>query len=627
MSYKISDPQFFKEKMNASKPVEKSQPVQEQTTGQADAVPRASAARLNAHVIEAVGTCATALKAAGMQELAAAAEKVCRSAMHDRFTVAVVGEFNRGKSTFINRFLQRDFLPVGNLPTTAVQTRIRYSARETLVAFNNQKQKVFERPLSQESWESLTAKHFGGEDFQGTAMVGIHDRWLRDSGIELMDTPGAGDLSEARARVIGDALLGCDGAIIAVNATMAMSVSEKLFIEERLIARKIPFLMLIVTKLDMVPLNERADVLRFIQAKLKSWNMDIPVYVPYPVELPQSGFEDCIGMEKIRAEIERWICHPERLDTTEQWVKEKTANIMDCGISALTEQKLLLEAANEERRETLTDEKKKQLQAAKLTWSQLHLAMQKRCTDCYSLLLDKVDEYSDAITERLQYEAGHAATPPKWWQEDYPYRLKVELTNMAAGVENVISRRISEDAHWYSTEISKSFRASVLFHKEVISDKELFGDFRASRNLEFENLDKKRNAIKIGSVVLSISGVVLFSTIGFLPIIATMGIGTATSLISEKFFKDKIEQQRLAMKDAIARSVPAFIQDSMAESEDRLKLVYEDIMQEAEKSEQMWLTAQQTAIDAADIVPDTNPHETICRQIEQLERARALVSF
>ena len=38
----------------------------------------------------------------------------------DRFHLVVVGEFNHGKSTFVNALLGQSLLPVGVTPTTAV---------------------------------------------------------------------------------------------------------------------------------------------------------------------------------------------------------------------------------------------------------------------------------------------------------------------------------------------------------------------------------------------------------------------------------------------------------------------------------------------------------------------------
>src|ERR1700683_5841055 len=52
------------------------------------------------------------------------------SAAQDDIGVAVVGRFKAGKSSFLNHFLGRSFLPVGVVPVTAVITQVRYGPRE-----------------------------------------------------------------------------------------------------------------------------------------------------------------------------------------------------------------------------------------------------------------------------------------------------------------------------------------------------------------------------------------------------------------------------------------------------------------------------------------------------------------
>lgn len=47
----------------------------------------------------------------------------------DRFQLAVVGQFSRGKSTLMNAILGADYLPTGALPMTSVITTIRYGSR------------------------------------------------------------------------------------------------------------------------------------------------------------------------------------------------------------------------------------------------------------------------------------------------------------------------------------------------------------------------------------------------------------------------------------------------------------------------------------------------------------------
>src|SRR5277367_4668017 len=58
-------------------------------------------------------------------------ERIDRDLVHkleeDRFHLVVVGEFNHGKSTFVNALLGETVLPTGVTPTTAAIHHLKYS--------------------------------------------------------------------------------------------------------------------------------------------------------------------------------------------------------------------------------------------------------------------------------------------------------------------------------------------------------------------------------------------------------------------------------------------------------------------------------------------------------------------
>src|SRR5687767_13257512 len=78
-------------------------------------------------VTEALGGVEALARALGASSLAQRlAADVIHKLANDRFFVVVVGEFNHGKTTFINAILGRAILPVGVTPTTAVIHEIRH---------------------------------------------------------------------------------------------------------------------------------------------------------------------------------------------------------------------------------------------------------------------------------------------------------------------------------------------------------------------------------------------------------------------------------------------------------------------------------------------------------------------
>lgn len=536
------------------------------------------------------------LKNHGLKSFAAEVKALQSEVERRLFSVAVVGEFSKGKSSFINNLFGRNILPVSNLPTTAMLTRIRYNEKEAIVVIDPKAKGKKTLPLEEKSWGGLVAD-MEGNDPTGVAFVGLNSKWLQ-GGLEIIDTPGAGDLEQKRAALIGDALRGSDGAIITVSAEAAMSMSEKLFIEERLISKKTPFMMLIVTKLDLIPKNQRADVIRFIKEKLKTWEMDIPVFVPADVEMDTDEFNDILGMDKVKATINSWITNPEREELTKEWIILKMLSVLTSAHAFLQEQSLLLQADDFARAQMIT-QKKEMLGKARSEWESIRTKMEERSRECYELMMSKADEYKQTMTERLEYELSHTANPHKWWKEDYPYRTKVEMTNMATAIENVISRKIAEDARWFNSVLESSFKMHVLYTPESVASKEAFAEFKLNNNIKVEDLTKTRVASRIGVSVLSIASFCLCSSAGIPPIIGSTGVGTGGSIVSEGIFKKKMEEQKQTLRGAIRTNVPQIIGNATAYSEGRIKKLYADIINEAKKQEEKWNATQDEAIKAS----------------------------
>ncbi|MBE7033638.1 MAG: hypothetical protein E7406_05355 [Ruminococcaceae bacterium] len=514
------------------------------------------------------------------------------------FTVAVVGEFSRGKSTFINKMFDREFLPVANMPTTAILTRIKHSDKEYITVLDtaNRKKKIL--PLSVDSWDQYIASD-DGKDPSGVAFVGIKSKWL-SNGIEIVDTPGAGDLESSRAAVIGDALRGCDGAIITISATAAMSMSEKLFIEERLISKKTPFLLLIITKLDTVSKEQRNGIIDFVKAKLETWNMkDIPVYVPYKTEMPDNKYESIIGMDKIIGQINSWISSSKRKDLTEKWVAAKIASHLNSAVAFLNEKKCLFEAENDSKRKQLIDKKTQLLSESVLVWEKAKSEMIQKSEECYKLFIRKAQEEQVNIIEKLQYDISHVSNLKKWWEEDYPYRLKLEMTRLASLLESVIGRQLAVDVRNFNTVLEKNFKTSVLYSPDEILSKDEYTDFKTGGQVAVKDISTERTIGRVGVAALSLGSVMLMLSTGIPPIIGSMGVGTGGSILSEVFFKKRTEEQREILKKEIEKGVPGVVKNAMIHSEKRIKKIYNDIISDSSEKQENWIKSQKDVIESS----------------------------
>lgn len=555
-------------------------------------VPQRNNVEIRKNLVSLVTNTIKTLGEIGMSTLSGRVQNVFNQVARETFTVGFVGEFSRGKSTLINNLLGTNILPVANLPTTALMTRIRYGIKPKMVVFDSHGIKQKELPLVKDSWSGLTAAKFNDNEPEGFVTVLIDKPWLGKYGIELIDTPGAGDLSEKRAKVIGEALLGCESAIITVSAAQPLSLSEKLFIEQRLIANRTPFLALAITRLDLVPEKERDIQVEYIINKLKSWNINIPILIPDDIQLPSNKYESIKGMDKLRGLIVSWLQRPERSRLIENWLSSQIMNILVTAQNSLAQQVELYQKSDNERL-AIISEKNNKLTEMTLSWGKLRVELTERCGKCYDLFRIKYEELVQGIIEKLQYEAGHTVQAQKWWNEDYPYRLKVEAANLASQLDNYVSSIVSLDAKWLNDKLNEMFKTYIQIGRNSITDKATFLPISTNR-AEFDDLDKKKNMMTLGSAALSIAG--LCCGLG---VIATLGIGSGAGILSNKFLKSKKEEQQQQLKALIAKDVPLALEDAITESEKKIKIIYADIASESIKKEKDWLVAQKELIESS----------------------------
>lgn len=570
-------------------------------------------AQTSASVAKLVKETADILAKAGLKAMSKRVENILNDAARDRFVISVVGEFSRGKSTFLNNLLNNAaHLPTGDLPTTAIMTRIRYAKLSKMAVFDEKGTRVAMLDVVPESWKGLVANNFSENQPRGSVIVGVPDRWLGMNGIEIIDCPGAGDLSDERTKQIADTLDRTDGAIINISATSPFSLTEKEFILQRILKRKTPFSLVIINKLDLIPFEERNDIVQHIKNMLELNGMNIPVYIPADIEMPDNTFDEIKGLDKIKAAIEQWANDPKRQALTEEWIKARVLDVVFMAISTLEEQQKLYDIDSKKYEEVI-QHKKDALNKLELLWGELENDFLKKANTCYEAMLAKVKEDTGSIVERLQYEANHASSPEKWWNEDYPYRLKIELANLAVSLDNAISRIIISDTRWFNQILDQKFKNYVQIGDSTIAQKSDFITEKTTKELEFSNLTRMQNISRLGTTALCIGS--YFTPLGF---IGSMGFGTAGCILQSKFFKKKLEEQQAMLKQAIATDVPQIIEKATIKSESKILAIYDSILKESEKKKELWKEAQDICIENEKKPDSCEQSENVKTQLTEL---------
>lgn len=533
------------------------------------------------------------------QELPVHAKQVaqlCGNVLNERFAIAVVGEFSKGKSTLINRLVNAEVLPTAALPTTALLTRIRYGAQPKLTAVNKSGQRRA-MPLQPQSWEGLTTANFGDREPEGFVEVELPNTWLGQNNIEVIDTPGAGDLEASRAAVIERCLMGAEACVVVMAATKLLSITEREFIRKKLLSRNIPFMAIALTHMDQVPAEERVNVIDYLYKQLEGMKLKVPVFVADDdVHLPGSVYDDICGFDCLRKMVASWMIHPERRELTEQWLKTNVADVLGNALATLQQQQAFLQAKDSER-EQLIARRNNALAQIDSKWKELRDEMETRCNRCIQQFNTRAAECGDTIIETLQHEVGRQPNPKQWVDEEYAYRVKRELSAVSLALDQRVAHSLNVDLKWLNEQISRQFQMVLNIRPDDLNSKEELQPDVNERAVRLQDIKDQSTKATILTTCATLGTALMLGVSGAAPLIlATMGVGTGANLLSRRMLDKKAKEQQQKIKELIATEVKRIMQEASADSEVKIRLLYNDIIRQSRNVENRWMQAQRDLI-------------------------------
>jgi GTP-binding protein EngB required for normal cell division len=185
----------------------------------------------------------------------------------DRFELAVVGQFSRGKSTLMNALLGGAYLPTGTLPMTSVITSVRYGSRPRVFVHRaggglpiETSLADLDRFVAQSSVERETLR-------VESVDVEVPAELLR-LGFSFVDTPGIGSAIRANTATTTRFLPHADAVIFVTSVDAALSEPELAFLAQ--VRRYVEKLFVVVNKADLVSVEEAQQVVEWVQRQLGS---------------------------------------------------------------------------------------------------------------------------------------------------------------------------------------------------------------------------------------------------------------------------------------------------------------------------------------------------------------------
>ncbi|WP_322061673.1 dynamin family protein [Paraburkholderia sp. J63] len=184
----------------------------------------------------------------------------------DRFNLAVVGRFGRGKSSLMNALIGVERLPTGILPLTSVITTVVYGSTEKVIIHYEGRHLATEIAL--DALPEFITQRANPGNVRGvrTAEVQLPAELLR-RGFHFIDTPGLGSAITENTRTTESFLPEADAMLIVTSYDSPLSEEE--FAVLRLAARHDRHVFMVLNKQDTVTQAQREEGLAYVNEQLQ----------------------------------------------------------------------------------------------------------------------------------------------------------------------------------------------------------------------------------------------------------------------------------------------------------------------------------------------------------------------
>jgi GTP-binding protein EngB required for normal cell division len=224
------------------------------------------------------------------------------SVARDEISVAVLGRFKAGKSSFLNHFIGRSVLPVGVVPVTAVITEIRYGAREE-ARVHHRDGRDPEVPLDQIG--GYISEKENPENTKQVDLITVELPELRRfRGLKFVDTPGLESALTHNTRTSLEWLPNAGLALVAVSVDPPLSQRDIDLLKS--LYRYTPKVCVLLTKADLLSEHELDEVIEFVRAQLaKNFPETLQIF-PYSTKPGFEQFRQALEAELVTGTLERF---------------------------------------------------------------------------------------------------------------------------------------------------------------------------------------------------------------------------------------------------------------------------------------------------------------------------------
>lgn len=239
-------------------------------------------------------------------------EKALNRVHDETFSVAIVGEFNRGKSTFINALLGKEILPSDIMPCSATLNRVTYGIKPKVqISFLDGRKREIDIDALSDYVTKLTPESKEKAVNIREAVVYYPVQYCQN-GVDIIDTPGLND-EESMTTVTQSVLPKVDAAIMVMFAQAAFAETERRFLEEKLLDTDMGRIIFVLTGIDRCKSDEEIDqVIQYSKDRIEHmilsqarerYGADSPEYEVYRKKIGKPKIYGLSAYEALEAKL------------------------------------------------------------------------------------------------------------------------------------------------------------------------------------------------------------------------------------------------------------------------------------------------------------------------------------
>lgn len=184
------------------------------------------------------------------------------------FSVGIMGEFKRGKSTVINALLGEEIAPADVVPASATLNRITYGMKPkaTVLYKDGHYEEVPVNKIA-DYVTKITEESAATAELVDQAVIEYPCQFCQNN-VEIIDTPGLND--DDRMDAISEGIIPkLDAVVLVLSASSPFGKSEAEFVRNKLMTSDVTRLIVLVNRIDEIYGEEnRAKILKSIRAKI-----------------------------------------------------------------------------------------------------------------------------------------------------------------------------------------------------------------------------------------------------------------------------------------------------------------------------------------------------------------------